>query len=505
MSELSLAPKADIEEALAAIDLGSNSFHLIVVRVHEGHIQIIDRMKEMVRLGEGLTEDKRLDPAVAERALDCLRRYSQRLKPIPAENIRVVGTNTMRQIHPADNFHSLAEKALLHPIEIISGREEARLVYLGVAHGLAANDDTRLVVDIGGGSTEMILGQRYEPFERESLHMGCVTMSRKFFADGNITPQAMREAKLACALEIRPVRNRFRDGGWVNAIGSSGSIKSIGSVVTQQGWSESGITRESLDKLNAYLLDCATVEKIDLKGLSDQRKPVFVGGVAVLSAVFEYIGIEHMEVSSEALREGLIYDMIGRDHNEDVRELTLNALASRYSIDADQARRVEETALGLLEQTQRSWCLDDPRYRSMLSWAARMHEIGLTVSHSQFQKHGAYLLENSDLSGFSRQEQAVLAALVRGHRRKLPTSVFEQLPKEVITCTIQLCILLRLAVLSHRARSTSAKPMPRLEVEDNRISLVFPQDWINHHPLTQAELLQEAAYLEPAGYLLRFS
>ncbi|MET0064736.1 MAG: exopolyphosphatase [Candidatus Thiodiazotropha sp.] len=505
MSELSQAPEADIEEAMAAIDLGSNSFHLIVVRVHEGHIQIIDRMKEMVRLGEGLTEDKRLDPAVAERALDCLRRYSQRLKPLPPENIRVVGTNTMRQIHPADNFHSLAEKALLHPIEIISGREEARLVYLGVAHGLAANDDTRLVVDIGGGSTEMILGQRYEPFERESLHMGCVSMSRRFFADGAITQQAMREARLACALEIRPVRNRFRDGGWINAIGSSGTIKSIGSVVTEQGWSESGITRESLDRLIEYLITCGSVEKIDLKGLSEQRRPVFVGGVAVLSAVFEYIGISKMEVSSEALREGLIYDMIGRDHEQDIRELTLNALASRYSIDAEQARRVEDTALSLLEQAERSWCLQDPRYRGMLSWAAQMHEIGLTVSHSQFQKHGAYLLENSDLSGFSRQEQTVLAALVRGHRRKFPGTVFEQLPKEVVTCTKQLCILLRLAVLNHRARSTSAKPLPRLEVEDNRISLVFPQDWINHHPLTQAELLQEAAYLKPAGYLLRFS
>jgi exopolyphosphatase / guanosine-5'-triphosphate,3'-diphosphate pyrophosphatase len=505
MSELSLAPEADTDEALAAIDLGSNSFHLIVVRVHEGHIQIIDRMKEMVRLGEGLTEEKRLDPAVAERALECLRRYSQRLTPLPPENIRVVGTNTMRQIHPADNFHSLAEKALVHPIEIISGREEARLVYLGVAHGLAANDDTRLVVDIGGGSTEMILGQRYEPFERESLHMGCVSMSRRFFSDGKITPQAMREAKLACALEIRPVRNRFRDGGWINAIGSSGSIKSIGSVVTQQGWSESGITRESLDKLNQYLLECGSVEKISLKGLSEQRLPVFVGGVAVLSAVFEYLGISQMEVSSEALREGLIYDMIGRDHNEDVRDRTLKALSTRYSIDEDQAQRVEVTALGLLEQAQRAWCLEDPRYHSMLSWAARMHEIGLTVSHSQFQKHGAYLLQNSDLSGFSRQEQSVLAALVRGHRRKFPNGVFDQLPSEVVNCTRQLCILLRLAVLSHRARSTSTKPLPRLEVEDNRISLVFPQDWITHHPLTQAELLQEAAYLEPAGYLLRFS
>ncbi|MCU7873646.1 MAG: exopolyphosphatase [Candidatus Thiodiazotropha sp. (ex Lucinoma annulata)] len=498
-------PEANLEEAIAAIDLGSNSFHLIVARVIEGHLQIIDKMKEMVRLGEGLTADKRLDPVVSKRALECLSRYSQRLRPLPAENIRVVGTNTMRQIHPDDNFHSLAEKALLHPIEIIAGREEARLVYLGVAHGLAAANEKRLVVDIGGGSTELIIGEGYLPHERESLHMGCVSMSRRFFMDGVITDHAMHEAELACALEIRPVRNEFKEGGWIRAIGSSGTIKSIGNVVIEQGWSETGITRESLDRLKHYLIDAGSIDKVSLKGLSEERKPVFAGGLAVLSAVFEHIGIDHMDVSSEALREGLIYDMIGRSHHEDARERTLKTLRRRYDIDETQANRVETTALALLDRAKRAWQLEDPRYLAMLSWAAKVHEIGLTVSHSQFQKHGAYLLEKSDLSGFSLQEQKVLAALVRGHRRKFPSAIFDSLPREVVTCTKQLCILLRLSVLSHRARSSVAKPMPRLEVEENRISLVFPDDWINHHPLTRAELQQEAQYLNSAGYLLRFS
>ncbi|MCU7802977.1 MAG: exopolyphosphatase [Candidatus Thiodiazotropha sp. (ex Lucinoma borealis)] len=498
-------PEANLEEAIAAIDLGSNSFHLIVARVIEGHLQIIDKMKEMVRLGEGLTADKRLDPVVSKRALECLSRYSQRLRPLPAENIRVVGTNTMRQIHPDDNFHSLAEKALLHPIEIIAGREEARLVYLGVAHGLAAANEKRLVVDIGGGSTELIIGEGYLPHERESLHMGCVSMSRRFFMDGVITDHAMHEAELACALEIRPVRNEFKEGGWIRAIGSSGTIKSIGNVVIEQGWSETGITRESLDSLKQYLIDAGSIDKVSLKGLSEERKPVFAGGLAVLSAVFEHIGIDHMDVSSEALREGLIYDMIGRSHHEDARERTLKTLRRRYDIDEAQANRVETTALALLDRAKRAWQLEDPRYLAMLSWAAKVHEIGLTVSHSQFQKHGAYLLEKSDLSGFSLQEQKVLAALVRGHRRKFPSAIFDSLPREVVTCTKQLCILLRLSVLSHRARSSVAKPMPRLEVEENRISLVFPDDWINHHPLTRAELQQEAQYLNSAGYLLRFS
>ncbi|MES9972454.1 MAG: exopolyphosphatase [Candidatus Thiodiazotropha sp.] len=498
-------PEANLDEAIAAIDLGSNSFHLIVARVIEGHLQIIDRMKDTVRLGEGLTEEKRLKPHVAERALDCLGRYAQRLRPLPAENIRVVGTNTMRQIHPDDNFHSLAEKALLHPIEIIAGREEARLVYLGVAHGLAAGDETRLVVDIGGGSTELIIGQGYQPHERESLHMGCVSITRRFFPDGNITAQAMRDAELACSLEIRPVRYEFRDGDWTRAIGSSGSIKSIGNVILQQGWSKTGICCESLARLKQALIDAGNINKFSLKGVSEERKPVFAGGLAVLSAVFEQIGIEHMEVSSEALREGLIYDMVGRGQEEDARERTLKTLMRRYDVDEEQVDRVNATAVALLEQAKRAWKLEEPRYEAMLSWAAKVHEIGLTVSHSQFQKHGAYLLEKSDLSGFSLQEQKVLAALVRGHRRKFPTAIFEALAKDVVSCTKLLCILLRLSVLTHRARSAVAKPIPRLEVEDHKISLVFPEDWIAHHPLTRKELEQEASYLEAAGYLLRFS
>jgi exopolyphosphatase/guanosine-5'-triphosphate,3'-diphosphate pyrophosphatase len=498
-------PEANLDEAIAAIDLGSNSFHMIVARVIDGHLQIIDRLKDTVRLGEGLTADKHLEPEVAQRALECLQRYAQRLRPLPAENIRVVGTNTMRQIHPDDNFHGLAEKALVHPIEIIAGREEARLIYLGVAHGLAGDDETRLVVDIGGGSTELIIGQGYQSHERESLHMGCVSISRRFFADGRITPQAMGDAELACSLEIRPVRYEFRDGNWTRAIGSSGTIKSIRNVIQQQGWNGTGICSDSLARLKQAVVNAGSTDKLNLKGLSEERKPVFAGGLAVLSALFEQIGIEQMEVSSEALREGLIYDMVGRSHDEDTREMTLKALMRRYDVDQQQVDRVETTAQALLEQAKRAWDLQEPHYKAMLSWATKVHEIGLTVSHSQFQKHGAYLLENSDLSGFSQREQKVLAALVRGHRRKFPSAIYDALPKDVVNCTKQLSILLRLSVLTHRARSAIVKPVPRLEVEDHRISLVFPEDWIRYHPLTRKELEQEADYLEAAGYLLRFS
>jgi exopolyphosphatase/guanosine-5'-triphosphate,3'-diphosphate pyrophosphatase len=504
MTQLNTA-EADTEEAIAAIDLGSNSFHLIVVKVKDGHLQIIDRLRESVRLGEGLTQDKRLDPAVAERALACLERFAQRLSALPPENIRAVGTNTMRQIHPADAFIARAEQALNHPIEIVAGREEARLVYLGVAHGLAAGDDLRLVVDIGGGSTELIIGQGYTPHQRESLFMGCVSISRRFFADGKISVRALLEAELHCAVQLRPVRNLFREGGWQEAIGSSGTIKAIRKVVIEQGWSESGITLESLETLTSHLVKAGSIECLSLKGLSEERKPVFPGGVAVLLAVFRHVGIDSMQVSDEALREGLIYDMIGRSQHEDARERTVRSLIDRYGIDPHQAERVETTAIGLFDQVVRPWRMQEARYSAMLRWASRLHEIGLTVSHSQFQKHGAYLVENSDLSGFSRQEQRVLAALIRGHRRKFPSSVFDALPSEVIHCTKQLCVLLRLSVLLHRAHSPVSKPHARLEAEENRLSVVFPENWLADHPLTRLELEQEANYLDSAGFLLRFS
>ena len=495
---------ADLREAIAAIDLGSNSFHMIVARVQNGHLQIIDKLREMVRLGEGLTPDKNLDPTVAERALACLERFGQRLKTLPAENVRAVGTNTMRQIRSANDFLIRAQQALGHDIEVIAGREEARLVYLGVAHGLAAGEEHRLVVDIGGGSTELIIGRGFTPLLRESLHMGCVSMSRGFFADGQITAKAMKQAEIACAVQLRPVREQYKQGGWSKAIGSSGTIKAIRKVVIEEGWSEAGITRESLEKLVEAMIQAGSLEKLSLKGLSEERKPVFPGGVAVLLAVFKNLEIDQMQVSYEALREGLIYDMIGRIQHEDTRERTINALAERYNVDEAQARRVCDTAMAFFHQVIHTWRLIDPIYSSMLSWAARIHEIGLAVSHSQFHKHGAYLIENSDLSGFSKQEQRVLAALVRGHRRKFPNSVFDTLPSNLVLITKQLCVLLRLAVLLHRSRSPAARPHSLLSAEENRLSLEFPEGWLADHPLTQAELEQEAIDLQSAGFSLEY-
>ena len=489
--------------SLAAVDLGSNSFHMIVVNVIDGQIQVIDRIKEMVRLGEGLTDDKGLRPEVQMRALACLERFGQRLRNMPEGNVRTVGTNTLRQVRE-QTFLKDAQQALGYPIEVIAGREEARLVYLGVAHGLAAGTGERLVVDIGGGSTELIIGEGFNPQARESLHMGCVSMSQRFFADGLITEERMEEAIVACSLELLPVRTRFDKRHWRSAVGSSGTIKAIREVVLNAGWSDAGITHASLETLKERVIEVGSTEALQLKGLSEQRRPVFVGGVAVLLAVFRSTGIERMLVSNEALREGLIYEMLGRIHHEDVRQLAVHSLRKRFNADSKQLQRVEETATALFKQVSPHWMLNDPEQAAMLGWAAHLHEIGLSIAHSQFHKHGAYLVENADISGFSRQEQAVLAALIRGHRRKFPLEVFEALPGKAVTSSIQLCILLRLAVLLRRSRSASVKSNVRISAVGEKIDLHFPSHWLSRHPLTREELKQEQEYLQEVGFDLSF-
>lgn len=505
MIEVPVQPATDmLPEVVAAVDLGSNSFHMIVARIDDGHMQITDRLKEMVRLGEGLTEEKGLDPLVADRALACLERFGQRLRGFPPGRVRAVGTNTLRQLSSENDFLQRAESALGHPIEVIAGREEARLIYLGVAHDLSAGTERRLVVDIGGGSTEIIVGTGFSARLRESLYMGCVSMSRRHFADGRISARAMQKAELTGALEVRPVRELFRRAGWRTAVGSSGTIKAIASVVTAEGWSRDGISADALARLRDALVEAGGVSEIRLAGLAEERKPVFPGGVAVLRAVFETLGIEHMQVSDYALREGLIYEMMGRGQHEDVRERTVNTLCRHFQIDQDHGQRVRATALRLLRQVAAPWSLHDANQTLLLGWAARLHEIGVMVAHSQHQKHGAYLLRNADLAGFTRPEQALLAVLVLGHRRKLPLQELAALPPAVREPARRLCVILRLAVLLHRGRSPLSTPNPELSAEADRLRLSFPDDWLADHPLTQLELEQEAERLASAGIVLEF-
>ena len=492
-----------IPETVAAVDLGSNSFHMIVARFENNQLKIIDKLKEMVRLGAGLQKDKSLDPKTADRAIECLERFGQLLRTLPQGAVRAVGTNTLRQVRDND-FLERAEAALGHPIEIIAGREEARLVYLGVANGIDTGNKKRLVIDIGGGSTELIIGQRFDIYDRESLHMGCVSYSRQFFDDDEISRQNMSRAILAGRLDIRPVKQSFNSEHWKIAIGSSGTIRAIRDVVHEMGWSSKGITRDALKSLRNYMIECGHIDKLELKGLSAERKPVFTGGVAVLSALFKALDIKQMQVSDEALREGLLYEMQGQFLEEDVRDKTVKSLSEKHSIDRSQARRINNTAQQLLSQVAKPWKIESIEFNELLSWSARLHEIGLTISHSQFQKHGAYILENADLSGFSRQQQSILALLVRTHRRKISSDLFEPLPNDTRESITRLCILLRLAVLLHRGRSNENKPKLKLTAEEQNLHINFPEDWLTEHPLTIAEMEQETKYPKKIGYTLSY-
>lgn len=490
-------------EMFAAIDLGSNSFHMIIAREAGGHLQVRDRLRETVRLAAGLDTRGNLDEAARQRAVECLRRFGQRLRGFRPGTVRAVGTNTLRKAKGTD-FLQQAEEALGHPIEVIAGIEEARLIYLGVAHGLPASDARRLVVDIGGGSTELILGRHFEPLELESLYMGCVSYSQQFFAGGRISERNMREAIIAARLEMQGIENEFSEIGWQFAVGASGTIRAVGEVVHAMGWADDGITLESLDRLVDELLKAGHIDKLKLSGLKEERLPVFPGGVAVLRAIFEGLPIGKMQVSDWALREGLLYDLIGRVRHEDVRERTINALCGRYQVDLRQASRVEQTAKLILGQVAASWDLEGEETEHLLLWAARLHEMGLAIAHSAYHKHGAYLVENSDIPGFSSSEQKLLALLIRGHRRKVPMSLFRDLSTPQGDRILRLCILLRLSVLLCRSHSDIPHPPFRFTADLKRLKLEFSPGWLSGHPLTEADLEQEAVYLQAAKFKLSY-
>ena len=490
---------------LAAVDLGSNSFHMVVARPVNGHLTVVDRLREQVRLASGLSADNRLDDAAQQRAIACLERFGQRLRDMPPGSVRAVGTNTLRKARNSDAFLEAAAVALGHPIEIISGLEEARVIYLGVSHSVPDTQGRRLVMDIGGGSTELIVREHFAPPYQDSLYMGCVSVSQAYFGDGTISAKAMRWAEIAAGQELQLVQNSYRRRGWGEVVGSSGTIRAVRDVVKAMGWSESGITPAALRHLREALIGAGHVDKLGgLQGLPPERAPVFAGGVAILHAAFEALAIEHMGVSEGALREGLLYDLMGRIRHEDVRERTIAALSERYHVDHSQAQRVARTLGDVLPQVAAAWGLEEEGAGNLLAWAAQLHEIGLAVAHSGYHKHGAYLLEFSDMPGFSRQEQRLLALLVRVHRRKFAGALFKDLAAAQRERMMRLAMLLRLAVLLHRSRADAPLPPFSLHADGKSLFLAFPQGWLEQHPLTQADLAQEAEFVREVKFKLLF-
>ena len=492
-----------VPDILAAVDLGSNSFHMVVARYSHGQLIIIDRLREMVRLAAGVEENGRIDKDAAARALSCLQRFGQRLRDMHADSVRVVGTNALRLARRKQAFLERAREALGHPIEIIGGMEEARLIYSGVAHTMPSEPGRRLVADIGGGSTELIIGEALTPLELESLQMGCVSVSERFFRDGKISAKRLANARVAARLELEPVQAAFRRRGWDQVVGSSGTVRAIAEAIRELDPQATTITPAGLDRVLRFLTERGHVRELNLAAITDDRRPVFPGGTAILAEVFEVLGIKEMRIAEGAMREGLLYDMLGRFTDEDARERSVRAMQARYHVDLAQAERVEATVLGFLEQVREAWRLDDPLGQLALKWAARLHEIGLDVSHSGYHRHGAYLLENADMLGFPREEQRLLARLVGGHRRKLSLDGLEELVPPWDRGALYLIVLLRLAVLLHRGRSPTALPAIELSAKPRSLELRFPARWLRDHPLTTADLQQEIDYLKPHGFRLR--
>lgn len=486
---------------IAAIDLGSNSFHMVEARFDRGEIRVQARCSEKIQLAAGLDARGNLTEEVQRRALACLRRYAQRLHGFDPASVRVVGTNALRVARNSEQFIARAQKVLGHRIDIVAGREEARLIYLGVSHTLADDRGKRLVIDIGGGSTEFIIGERFESLITESLHMGCVSYGLRFFPKGVVSPAAFAAAETAAHQELLPIRKALKSCGWKNVVGSSGTIKSIQQVLEENGWSEEGITLAGLRTLRGHMLKVRRINDIKLPGLDARRQNIFAPGVAILMAVFEALGIEHMQCSAGALREGALYDLVGRISHEDVRDRSVKALMQRNQVDAAHAERVAATALALFAQVRRKWALNE-QHQELLRWAALLHEVGLDIAHSNYQKHGAYLVQHGDLAGFSRFEQRVMATIVRCHRRKISLDVFNDLPPSRQENTLQLAMLLRLATIMHHGRSGKRLAVPTLVVNDERITLKVPANWAALRSLALADLAQEANYLLSAGYLL---
>jgi exopolyphosphatase / guanosine-5'-triphosphate,3'-diphosphate pyrophosphatase len=478
-------------QTLAAVDLGSNSFHMQVARVEGDQLFYLDSIKEPVRLASGLTALKHLDAASRRRALTCLARIGERLQGMPSGAVRAVGTSALRVAKNAAEFLDEARAALGFEIEIVAGREEARLIYLGVSHSLPLTQTPRLVVDIGGGSTECIIGAGYDPQERESLRMGCVVFTKQYFPDGALSKAAMSAADTAARIEIQVVARPFRAAAampvWREAIGSSGTARALGDLCRLNGHSDGAITLTGLTWLRDRMLKAGRIEKLELPGLKADRRPVIAGGMCIMLALFEELGIETMAVAQGAMREGILWDLLGRVHDSDMRDITVNQFRRRYHVDGKQAERVAGLAARLAGDVAQApqLQLDDEALRALV-WAAQLHEIGISIAHSGFHKHGAYILENADMPGFSRRDQTRLAALVRASRGGLGKLGFS---RDDPNWPLILC--LRLAVLFNSGRNDATPPNPRLACQAGRCELRLPARWLNANPLTLAALDEE--------------
>ena len=483
------------QDILAAVDLGSNSFHLQIGRVVDDQIYLLDSLREPVRLGAGLTRDRRIDRVTKSRAIEALGRFSERLRGLPRPAVRAVGTSALRVAKNADSFLAEAEATLGFPIEVIFGREEARLIYLGVAHSLAPSPERRLVIDVGGGSTEFIIGIGLEPELMESISMGCVSYSLRFFPEGRLEKSCFKRAELAAANELQRIVDAYRRAGWKHAVASSGTAKSLAAILRETGLAEHGITAAGLDKLRSQFIKAGKVDELKLPGLREDRVPIIAGGLTIMSAVLSEFGIEQLDVSDGALRQGVLYDLVGRVRHRDMREATVRQFMRRYQVDAGQAERVARLAQSIYASLEPEPSEADT---AMLHWAADLHEIGISIAHAGYHKHSAYIVAQADMPGFSQWEQTRLSRLLLAHRGKL--TKIEDLPER--SADWALIFALRLSALFYLSRRDFALPPLACKASKGGFQVTLPRAWLEEHPLTEAALETETEEWRAVGVKL---
>ena len=480
----------------AGVDLGSNSFHLVVAREEHGELRQIDQIKEMVRLAGGLDRKGHLNPRVEAEALACLSRFAERIQGIPEAHIRAVGTQTFRRLRHSEKFHAAAERSLGCPIDVISGREEARLVYRGVWQGMANQDTPKLILDVGGGSTEVVAGQGEQPMLAESLEIGCVSMTQKYFDDGKISAKRWQRGREKIMADAQSLAALLKDYPWEQAIGSSGTARALATMaefIAPQR--RAGLPRLSLDELKAQMIEMGRIEKLTLPGLSERRQPVIVGGALIMDALMGAFGIEHLNASPFALTEGILYDLLERSDPDRVqhnpRINTRQAMLERYQCDRAQSRRVRDWALMGFDQVATDWKLS-ALSRELLAVACELHEVGLSIAHEQYHLHSGYILGHADMPGFSRTEQQVLACLASLQRAKPDRALIDALPERLQTMTRRLLMLMRVAVSLSRPRNDDRPQLVIWEAQEHALILKLPEDWLHAHPLSHRDLLVEA-------------
>jgi len=482
------------------IDLGSNSFHMLIARLLADSVQIVDKVKRKVRLASGLDAQNNLDAAAMARGLECLSFFAERLQDIPSQNIRVVATATLRIANNADEFLAQAEHILSTEVNLLTGEKEAELIYLGVAH-TNCSAQKRLIFDIGGASTEIIAGAGFTAAQVCSLNMGCVTFNHVYFADQQLTENHFNHAIHQAKQLIKPWLADFAEIGWQSVLGGSGTMQALGEILLAQ--SQPAIIELSfLQQLKTRLIACQTIDNINITGLNLERKPVFASGLAILIALFESFSINQLQLSSGAIREGLLYEMLPNMRDLAIRERTLNSLITRFHVDKPHAYRVLQQVTMLCKQLQQQAALAHDNSIELLKASCLVHEVGLLLEYKYHRQHSAYILQQADLPGFDQSDRQLLVALVKSYKGDIDVGLLTQQSATSYSQACLLLVILRLAVILCRRRTDDILPSLSLSVLSNTVSLTLANDWLMHHPLIADELTQERDYWQALNLTL---